>query len=106
MYIYSDPSKYIHVLHTVMHQHECTKVKLYNGFGHKSCWPLLGCYKYNKYCLCIKVNNNAQPETAWIQTPLKMKKTQVITKWVHIKVILEKRLGERLMILYWEIGGN
>ncbi len=30
-----------------------------------------GCYKYNKYHLYIKANNNAQPETAQVQSPLK-----------------------------------
>ncbi len=84
-----------------MHQHECTNDKLYmyHWFGHKSCCPLLGCYKC-KYCLYIK----AITYMPSLRLP-EYSKHKLFTKLVHIKVIIERREWERLMT-YWEIGGN
>ncbi len=47
-----------------------------------------------KYHLYIKANNNAQPETAQIQSPLKNEEN---TSYM-LHVILERREGERLIL--------
>ena len=73
-------------------------MKLYNGFGHKSWWPLLGCYKYKPH-LYIKANNNAHPKTAQIQNPLKNAEN---LSYSQKGCTILKRDGERYIILYWD----
>ncbi len=70
----------------------------------KPWWLLLGCYKYNNKChLYIKTNDSLQAKTVQIQNPLKMT-THVIHKIGAHEDNLERKVEERLMSSYWEIG--